>query len=77
MRDQERFDKAVAEIGWHKFSEKEFQSVKEIARQAGKANLYKQALELIHSDTFYEGDDVSVRHMIRKRADRVLKGESE
>ena len=38
---------------------------------------YKQVLELIYKDTFYESehDLVSPLHVIRKRAEKVLEGE--
>jgi len=40
-------------------------------------NRYKQALELIYKDTFYESehDLVSPIHVIRKRAEKALEGE--
>lgn len=42
-----------------------------------KAQHYKQALELIYKDTFYESehDLVSPIHVIRKRAEKALEGE--
>lgn len=41
-------------------------------------NRYKQALELIYKDTFYESehDLVSPIHVIRKRAEKALEGEA-
>ena len=43
-----------------------------------KNKRYKQALELIYKDTFYESENdwVSLIHVIRKRAEKALKGET-
>lgn len=39
---------------------------------------YREQLELIRKDTFYEEHEfVSVRHLIRKRVDKALKGDKQ
>ena len=39
---------------------------------------YREQLELIRKDTFYEDHEfVSVRHLIRKRVDKALKGDKQ
>jgi|SRR5690606_32421169 len=79
QKENERYKQRIEEL------EKENEKVKEgnfglskiINSKRKEIKRYKQALELIYKDTFYESENdlVSPIHVIRKRAEKALKGE--
>ena len=71
-----QLERRVEELEEHKKLALELEKAYQLTKDLNQR--YKQALELIHKDTFYESehDLISPIHVIRKRVEKVL-GESE
>ena len=67
---------------WQQFyeesEESHFETIELLHSTSRVVKRYRQALELIYKDTFYESehDLVSPIHVIRKRAEKALEGET-